>query len=135
MLVFKLGATAALPPNEPYVAPPLNPPPATASAAVVDRGRVVYEQYCVVCHGTDGVQQRGTFPNLTTTPFLHSQSAFDLIIHGERASRGMGDFSADVGDEDSLAVREYLISRANALKSAQPAAPPPPVDDSNQHQE
>jgi hypothetical protein len=32
-------------------------------------------------------------------------------------------------------VREYLISRANALKSAQPAAPPPPVDDSNQHQE
>jgi quinohemoprotein ethanol dehydrogenase len=137
MLVFKLGATAALPPNQPYVAPPLDPPPATAAAAVVDRGRVVYEQYCVVCHGTDGVQQRGAFPNLTTTPFLHSQAGFDEIIKGARAAKGMGDFSADVGPEDSIAVREYLISRANALKSALPAAaPPPPADETgNQHQE
>jgi hypothetical protein len=32
-----------------------------------------------------------------------------------------------------VAVREYLISRANALKTAAP--PPPPVDNSgNQHQ-
>jgi mono/diheme cytochrome c family protein len=135
MLVFKLGATAALPPNQPYTAPPLDPPPATAAAAVVERGRVVYEQYCIVCHGADGVQQRGAFPNLTTTPFLHSQQGFDQIVNGARAQRGMGDFSADVGAEDSIAVREYLISRANVLKSAQRPAPPPPVDDTgNQHQ-
>jgi PQQ-dependent dehydrogenase (methanol/ethanol family) len=137
MLVFKLGGTATLPPNETYTPPPLDPPASTATAAVIDRGRVVYEQYCVVCHGVDGVQQRGTFPNLTTTPILHSQEAFDQVIGGAREERGMGDFSKDVGAEDSKAVREYLISRANFLKSRMPAAPPPaPADDSgNQHQQ
>ncbi|MDQ2641606.1 MAG: PQQ-dependent dehydrogenase, methanol/ethanol family [Pseudomonadota bacterium] len=134
MLVFKLGATAALPPKLPYTPPPLNPPPSTASAAVIERGRVVYEQYCTVCHGVDGVQPRGTFPNLTTTPMLHSQQAFDQIIHGARADKGMGDFSKDVGPEDSAALREYLIARANVVKERQP--PPAPVDNSgNQHQQ
>ena len=82
----------------------------------------------------DGVQPRGTFPNLTTTPMLHSQQAFDQIIHGARADKGMGDFSKDVGPEDSIALREYLIARANVVKERQP--PPPPADNSgNQHQQ
>ena len=135
MLVFKLGATAALPPRQPYTPPPLNPPPSTASADVIERGRAVYDQYCTVCHGVDGVQPRGTFPDLTTTPMLHSQEAFNQIINGARAQRGMGDFSKDVGPEDAIAVREYLISRANVLKEREPP-PPAPVDNSgNQHQQ
>jgi alcohol dehydrogenase (cytochrome c)/quinohemoprotein ethanol dehydrogenase len=137
MLVFKLGGTTVLPANQPYTPPPLNPPPSTATAAVIERGGKVYEQYCVVCHGVDGVQPRGFFPNLTTTPMLHSQEGFDQVIAGARAQRGMGDFSKEVGAEDAKAVREYLISRANVLKSRMPAAPPPPpADDSgNQHQQ
>src|SRR5690606_1280782 len=88
MLVFKLGGTAALPAPREYTPPPLNPPASTASAEVIERGRVVYEQYCTICHGVDGVQQRGLFPNLTTTPLLHTQEGFDQVIHGSRASRG-----------------------------------------------
>jgi alcohol dehydrogenase (cytochrome c)/quinohemoprotein ethanol dehydrogenase len=135
MLVFKLGGTATLPPNQPYTAPVLDPPASTATDAVIARGRDVYEQYCVVCHGVDGVQQRGTFPNLTTTPMLHSQEAFDQIIGGARAQRGMGDFSEDVGPEDSRAIREYLISRANFLKGQMPPAPAAADDTGNQHQQ
>jgi hypothetical protein len=46
----------------------------------------------------------------------------------------MGDFSKEVGLQDSIALREYLISRANVVKSRLPP-PPPPVDNSgNQHQ-
>jgi quinohemoprotein ethanol dehydrogenase len=134
MLVFKLGGTAKLPPNQEYTPPPLNPPPSTAAAEVIERGRVVYEQYCTVCHGVDGVQPRGMFPNLTTTPMLHAQEAFDQVIKGARAERGMGDFSKDVNAQDSIALREYLISRANVVKSRLP--PPPPAADKsgNQHQ-
>ena len=102
---------------------------------MIERGRVVYEQYCTVCHGVDGVQQRGLFPNLTTSPMLHSQAGFDQVIAGARAARGMGDFSEDVGPEDSIALREYLVSRANVLKERAPP-PPAPVDTSgNQHQQ
>jgi quinohemoprotein ethanol dehydrogenase len=135
MLVFKLGGTATLPPKQDYTPPPLNPPASTASAAVIERGRVVYEQYCTVCHGVDGVQPRGLFPNLTTTPMLHSQQGFDAVINGARADKGMGDFSKDVSAEDSVALREYLISRANVVKASQ-APPAPPADNTgNQHQQ
>jgi alcohol dehydrogenase (cytochrome c)/quinohemoprotein ethanol dehydrogenase len=134
MLVFAIGGTARLPPNQPYTPPALDPPPSTAGADVIAHGAELYNQYCSVCHGQDGVQTRGTFPNLTVTPMLHSQEAFDqVVLKGVRVERGMGNFSKALKPEDSAAVREYLISRANLLKSA--AAPPPPVDNTgNQHQ-
>jgi quinohemoprotein ethanol dehydrogenase len=135
LLVFKLGAKGSLPPKRDYTPPPLNPPPSTASAEVIERGRVVYEQFCTVCHGVDGVQQRGLFPNLTTSPMLHSQEGFDQVIAGARAERGMGDFSKDVGPQDSIAVREFLISRANVLKERGGPAPAPVDTSGNQHQQ
>jgi hypothetical protein len=36
----------------------------------------------------------------------------------------MGNFSKDLKPEDTVAIREYLISRANALKAGGPAAGP-----------
>jgi quinohemoprotein ethanol dehydrogenase len=138
MLVFALGSSATLPPNQPYTPPPLNPPPSTAAAAVISRGGEVYNQYCSICHGADGVQQRGTFPNLMVTPLLHTQEGFDQVVRdGARLERGMGGFGQDVSVEDSVALREYLVSRANFLKANPPRLPGPPpaaADDGNQHQ-
>jgi hypothetical protein len=46
----------------------------------------------------------------------------------------MGNFSKELKPADAVAVREYLISRANVVKSAT-AQPPPPVNNTgNQHQ-
>jgi quinohemoprotein ethanol dehydrogenase len=70
-----------------------------------------------VCHGANGVQARTSFPNLTVTPLLWTQIGFDqVVLHGARADKGMGNFGNDLTAEDAAAVREYLISRANALK-------------------
>jgi hypothetical protein len=56
------------------------------------------------------------------------------VLQGARIEKGMGNFSKDLAAADSAAVREYLISRANVLKAAQP--PAPPVDNTgNQHQQ
>jgi quinohemoprotein ethanol dehydrogenase len=135
MLVFALGGKATLPPNQPYTPPALSPPPSTASADVIKHGGELYTQFCSVCHGQDGVQTRGTFPNLMVSAMLHSQEAFDqIVLQGARIEKGMGNFSKDLAAADSAAVREYLISRANVLKAAQP--PAPPVDNTgNQHQQ
>jgi len=119
MLVFALGGKVVLPQPEPYTPPELNPPPSTASAEVVTRGGELYSQYCSVCHGANGMQARTSFPNLTVTPLLWTQDGFNyVVLQGGRADKGMGSFGKDLKPEDAAAVREYLISRANALKTS-----------------
>jgi len=39
----------------------------------------------------------------------------------------MGSFAKDLKPEDAIAVREYLIARANALKPGNTAVAAPPV--------
>jgi quinohemoprotein ethanol dehydrogenase len=125
MLVFALGGKAALPEPLPYTAPPLNPPPSTASSDLITRGGAVYSQYCAVCHGANGLQGRSSFPNLSVTPLLWTQEGFDaVVLQGVRADRGMGSFAEDLKPADTVAVREYLISRANALKASGGIIPP-----------
>ncbi|MEJ1963770.1 MAG: PQQ-dependent dehydrogenase, methanol/ethanol family [Gammaproteobacteria bacterium] len=125
MLVFALGGKAVLPEPEPYTPPPLNPPPSTAAADVIAHGGEVYTQYCSVCHGVNAVQQRTSFPNLTVTPLLWTQPAFDqVVLGGGRADKGMGSFAKDLKPEDTVAIREYLVSRANAVKASGPGAGP-----------
>ena len=78
------------------------------------------------------------FPNLTRTPLLHAQEAFDsVVLKGVLAERGMASFADALKLEDTEALRAYLVKRANDLKNA--PAPGPrqaPADNSgNQHQE
>jgi quinohemoprotein ethanol dehydrogenase len=122
MLVFKLGGSATLPANITYTPPELNPPPSTASPEVIARGGEVYAENCSVCHGNNGVQQRSSFPNLTLSALLYSQEGFDqVVLQGARVLRGMANFSGKLTPEDSAAVREYIIARANEVKNNPPA--------------
>lgn len=140
MLVFKVGGTVQLPPQISYTPPELNPPESTASAAVIARGGELYSQHCSVCHGTNAVQQRSSFPNLTLSPLLHVQAGFDqVVLQGGRVARGMANFSDRLSAEDSVAIREYIIARANEIRNAPPrpgfAPPPPPDPDADVHEE
>ena len=118
MLVFALDGKTVLPEPAPYTPPELNPPPSTATADVIAHGAAVYTKYCSVCHGANGFQARSSFPNLTVTPLLWTQVGFDqVVLEGGRADKGMGNFGKDLSAEDAAAVREFLIARANALKS------------------
>jgi alcohol dehydrogenase (cytochrome c)/quinohemoprotein ethanol dehydrogenase len=130
MLVFALNGKAVLPEPQPYTQPPLDPPPATASADVVKQGTEHYSKYCAACHGTNGQTRGSTFPDLTRTPLLHAQQAFDqVVLQGARAERGMASFGSVLQPADSAAIRAYIVARATELKNAPPlvapGAPPP----------
>jgi len=128
MLVFALGGKAVLPEPAPYTPPALDPPPSTASAEVIAQGGDLYTQHCSVCHGANGVQARTSFPNLTVTALLHSQDGFNaVVLKGARADKGMGSFAKELKADDAFAVREYLVSRANALKAGTSGAVAPPA--------
>lgn len=124
MLVFKVGGTAVLPEKVSYTPPELNPPPSTATPELVAQGGAVYAEHCSVCHGNNGVQQRSSFPNLTLSPMLYSQEGFDqIVLQGAREQRGMANYSDRLTADDTVAIREYIIARANEVKNSPPASP------------
>lgn len=117
MLVFGLGGTTELPAVPEYTERPLSPPPATASAEIVESGRRHYSQYCASCHGVEGQTRGAIFPNLTRTPMLHTQLGFDqTVLQGIRSDNGMASFSNVLSESDSEEIRAYLIARANEIK-------------------
>ena len=130
MLVFAIGGKATLPAAQEYVPPPLNPPPATASAAVVQTGSERYASYCAACHGDRGQTRGANFPDLTRTPLLNSQAGFDqVVLKGVLSERGMASFAEALQPADTAALRAYIIARANELKKNPPPNPlgPPPA--------
>lgn len=131
MLVFGLNGKAVLPPATPYVPPPLNPPPSTASAVVIQAGGEAYSHLCAGCHGEQGQMRGGNFPDLTRSAMLYSQEGFDqIVLGGVRQERGMASFANTLKPKDTAAIREYIIARANEIKKhpppAFPGAPPAP---------
>ena len=126
MLVFELGANTQLPPVKEYAPPALAPPPSTASAAVIQAGSEQYAQFCAACHGDRGQTRGANFPDLTRTGLLYSQPGFDqVVLQGVRSEKGMASFAGALKPEDTVAIREFLIARANELKNALPPASPP----------
>ncbi len=55
-------------------------------------------------------------PHRHATVVGHRKASTRSCCRGEGADKGMGSFGKDLKPEDTAAVREYLISRANVLK-------------------
>ena len=106
------SAKAPLPP-----APVLNPPPATAPAEVVERGRETFSRHCAMCHETPGAN-RGLFPDLRYSAALHSDKVFNaIVLDGALQAKGMASFKQTLKPDDTYAIRAYLITRAHAAKA------------------
>ena len=129
LLVFTQGGDAQLPEPLTYTPRELNPPELLASAEVVAAGGESYGQYCSVCHGIGGQQRGANFPNLMVSPMLHSEEAFkQVVIDGIRADKGMVSFADQLSDEDSEAIRWFIVAQAIEALNATPLAPPEDVD-------
>jgi alcohol dehydrogenase (cytochrome c)/quinohemoprotein ethanol dehydrogenase len=124
LLVYKLGGKAQLPPAPRVAVLPMNPPPATAAADVVDKGAGLYDAYCSSCHGPAAIQV-GILPDLRRTPMLQTADSFQqVVIGGARQARGMASFEKVLNAQDVEAIRAYVIQRANQDKSTTAAAAP-----------
>ncbi|MEX1664255.1 PQQ-dependent dehydrogenase, methanol/ethanol family [Zhongshania arctica] len=113
LMVFKLGATAKLPVlAESTMAKP-TPPASTANAATIAKGKQLYDNNCVVCHG-DHVISSGLIPDLRWSPLLNSDEAFKaVVIDGGLTSRGMPAFRGIISESELKILRAYIISAAN----------------------
>jgi alcohol dehydrogenase (cytochrome c)/quinohemoprotein ethanol dehydrogenase len=117
LLVFKLGGTAVLPPEQPIERPPLNPPPVTGSPEQFAEGAGHYARLCGVCHG-DAAYGSTLIPDLRRSPVLaDSQAWATIVLDGPLEDRGMVGFESVLTADQSESVRLYVIKRANEDKA------------------
>ena len=120
MLAFKLGAKATLPPAPEVKPPVLTPPKATTDAAKLKRGEELYQRYCSGCHG-DVAVSGGVLPDLRYSGTLKDDQWFQIVLEGMLQPYGMVSFGKELSKQDTAAIREYVILRANQSLAEQSA--------------
>jgi quinohemoprotein ethanol dehydrogenase len=116
MLAFTLGGNASLPPRQELEMPSLNPPKSTASAGTIANGETLYQRYCSMCHG-DVAVSGGVLPDLRYSAALSSDQWINIVLGGMLQPNGMVSFKKELSHKDAEAIRAYVISRANEMKT------------------
>ena len=112
VLTFKLGATGNLPEIEWKPVVEFNPPEQTASAEGIAEGFVEYQDACLGCHGLNAVSGL-LVPDLRTSPLLHDDKSWDsVVLDGARGAQGMPPFGDLLREDESQAIRAYVIQQA-----------------------
>jgi len=112
LLAFKLGSKAGLPPLPQFSPPQLKPPKSTASATTIHKGEALYQRYCSTCHG-DVAVSGGVLPDLRYSGTLDNDQWFDIVLKGQLRQTGMVSFDKELSRDDAVAIRAYVIFRAN----------------------
>jgi quinohemoprotein ethanol dehydrogenase len=125
VLAFKLGGKASLPPLPQFSPPQLHPPPPTATAATVQKGELLFQNYCSTCHG-DVAVSGGVLPDLRYSGTLGNSAWSDVVLGGSLQPYGMVSFAKELSKENVEAIRAYVIFRANqSLTNSKTSAKPP----------
>ncbi|WP_339648337.1 PQQ-dependent dehydrogenase, methanol/ethanol family [Halopseudomonas pelagia] len=110
MLVFKLGATAALPQLTEPLASERVPEPVLAAEEDIDNGLQLYSQYCAVCHGA-GVIGGGVLPDLRHSSPA-TRDAYQAILRGGALeSLGMPSFAHSLNEAEVNNILLYVRKR------------------------
>lgn len=115
VMVFKLGAEAALPEIEVVESIQISiPEPLVVLAEVLAKGARAYGSNCLVCHG-DQAYSSGLIPNLRFSAYTKDAAAFKAaVLGGILASKGMPNYDGVLDSGTVEAIRAYVISEANS---------------------
>ncbi len=113
--VYKLGGTVKAPDFPPFQPlPQLDLSKVQASSGNVKHGGELVSQWCLSCH-VGGIYT----PDLTRTPTLYTQEAFEDVVHGgARRQRGMANFSQWLSKQDVEDIRAYWLDQARQAQAA-----------------
>jgi quinohemoprotein ethanol dehydrogenase len=117
LLVFKLGGTAQLPPESPWVRAPLEPPFPSGTPEQLAEGALQYARYCGGCHG-DAAYGSTVLPDLRRSALIRDGEAWAKVVHGGALhAQGMVSFADVLNLQQIEAIRHYVIKRANEDKA------------------
>jgi quinohemoprotein ethanol dehydrogenase len=113
LLVWKLGGTATLPPQQ-VAAREIAALPAKFDAKLVTRGNQTFHRWCATCHGVGGVSG-GVLPDLRKSDPKIYEMLDEIVLRGALLNNGMPRFDPWLRREDVAALRAYLLTRRAAL--------------------
>ena len=117
LLVFRLGASAQLPPESPVPLPPLDPPATTGTPEQIAEGARQYGRFCGGCHG-DAAYGSTVLPDLRRSALIADSKAWASVVHdGVLRDQGMVGFANVLNLQQIEAIRHYVIKRANEDKA------------------
>ena len=111
ILAWKLGGKAAMPVATPLPPGRVEAPPLDATAETVARGRDLYAEYCLRCHGP-GARSSATVPDLRFASREVHEHWSDIVLGSTRAARGMASFADALSEDDARAIHAYVVERA-----------------------
>jgi PQQ-dependent dehydrogenase (methanol/ethanol family) len=113
LLVFALDGQARLPEPQPPL-PPIAKPGLVMNLTDDEftKGRKLFSDYCVDCHGIN-VVSGGITPDLRrTSAAVHAQIA-EIVLRGAREPLGMPRFDDVLNEEDVRLIQGYILVRAH----------------------
>jgi quinohemoprotein ethanol dehydrogenase len=91
-------------------------------AALAATGAAIFGFSCGICHGP-GAVSGGTAPDLRSSDIPSAADSFHAVVRdGTRVAAGMPSFK-DMTESDIAAIRQYIRSRAAALRDGATIAP------------
>ncbi len=111
VLSYALGRSAPPPPRA--LPPPLaGQPPArvAASPAEIERGRQLYHEHCMGCHGPQAIAG-GSIRDLRDASAETLASFAAIVLGGAREALGMPGFADRLTRDETAAIERYLRSR------------------------
>jgi quinohemoprotein ethanol dehydrogenase len=111
ILVFKLGGgeTPLSPQQEKIITPA--PPEKKLSEEKIAKGKMLYGQYCGICHGGFGKNHHSAYLDLSKIQSNTHEQFDKIVLDGALSAYGMASFSDVLKPEDADAIHEFIISK------------------------
>ena len=126
VLVFKLGGDVVLAAKEQTQMQIPEPPEVEVTTESYTQGDTLYHMHCANCHRGIGVTTvvATVAPDLRSmTKETHAQYA-DIVRGGSRADNGMPAFADALSEAEIEAIRGFLVTQANRIRSWQESRQP-----------
>lgn len=115
LLVYSLDADASLPEPDPFDRGTPEPPPLTAGAEEIQRGKDLYHTSCFACHGEAAVSASSQVADLRYMSAPMHKMFVKVTLDGVLHERGMAGYREWVTEDQAQAIHAYLIKRAHEL--------------------
>jgi quinohemoprotein ethanol dehydrogenase len=84
--------------------------------ADVKPGTGLYVENCALCHGTPGVNNGGSIPNLGYVPAAVIAHLSDYVLNGPYTQAGMPNFSGKLTPAEVTQIAAFIQGTADAVR-------------------